>query len=208
VALRPLLRFVLFALVVLAGGRLDAQSSQPSLPADRLEISAFAVNMSNIGTGATAVVDITVNAWSSDAERDRLIDTMMTKGSDALLRELQKAPVKGRFRVPGQRPPDPQHLALGLNIRYARQMPLPEGGRRIVLAMDRYIGIREARNRPRSIDYPFTLMEIRVDRDGHGEGKLSTATKINFDKKKNVIELENYASEPVRLTKVEIKVKS
>jgi hypothetical protein len=194
--------------LAVAAGRLEAQSPQQPLPADRLEITAFAVNMSNIGTGANAVVDITVNSWSSDAERDRLIDTMLTKGSDALLRELQKAPVKGRFRVPGQRPPDPQHLALGLDIRYARQMPLPEGGRRIVLAMDRYIGIREARNRPRSIDYPFTLMEIRVDRDGNGEGKLSVATKIHFDKKKNVIELENYASEPVRLNNVKVKVKS
>jgi hypothetical protein len=124
------------------------------------------------------------------------------------LRELQKAPVKGRFRVPGQRQPDPHHLALGLDIRYARQMPLPEGGRRIILAMDRYIGIREARNQPRSIDYPFTLIEIRADKDGKGEGKMSVATKINFDKKKNVIELENYASEPVRLQNVEVKVKS
>jgi hypothetical protein len=177
-------------------------------PQEKLDITAFAVNMSNIGTGSNAVVAITVNSWSTDAERDRLIDTMMTKGSDALLRELQKAPVKGRFRVPGQPPPDPHHLALGLDIRYARQMPLPEGGRRIVLAMDRYIGIREARNRPRSIDYPFTLIEIRVDRNGKGEGKLSVATKINFDKKKNVIELENYASEPVRLNNVEVKVKS
>ena len=187
--------------------RLDAQQAQ-DLPADKLEISAFAVNMSNIGTGSNAVVAITVNQWSTDAERERLIDTMLTKGSDALLRELQKAPVKGRFRVPGQPQPDPHHLALGLDIRYARQMPLPEGGRRIILAMDRYIGIREARNQPRSIDYPFTLIEIRADKAGKGEGKMSVATKIKFDKKKNVIELENYATEPVRLNNVEVKVKS
>ena len=133
---------------------------------------------------------------------------MLTKGSDALLRELQKAPVKGRFRIPGQRPPDPHHLALGLDIRYARQTPLPEGGRRIILAMDRYIGFNEARNQPRSIDYPFTLIEIRADRNGKGEGKMSIATKINFDKKKNVIELENYSSEPVRLNNIGIKVKN
>jgi len=203
-------RLTVLGVVIAAAAviRVEAQQPPQPLPAEPLEISAFAVNMSNIGTGSNAVVAITVNTWSSDAERDRLIDTMLTKGSDALLRELQKAPVKGRFRVPGQRPPDPQHLALGLDIRYARQMPLPEGGRRIVLAMDRYIGIREARNRPRSIDYPFTLMEIRVDRDGNGEGKLSVATKIHFEKEKNVIELEDYASEPVRLNNVKVKVKS
>jgi hypothetical protein len=185
-----------------------AQQPQQQLPADKLEISAFAVNMSNIATGANAVVAITVSQWSTEEERARLIDTMLTKGSDALLRQLQKAPVKGRFRIPGQRQPDPHHLALGLDIRYARQTPLPEGGRRIILAMDRYIGMAEARNQPRSIDYPFTLMEIRVDKDGKGEGKMAIATKISFDKKKNAIELENYSSEPVRLNNVEVKVKS
>ena len=188
--------------------RIEAQAPQQQLPADKLEISAFAVNMSNIATGANAVVAITVNQWSTQEERARLIETMLTKGSDALLRQLQKAPVKGRFRIPGQRQPDPHHLALGLDIRYARQTPLPEGGRRIILAMDRYIGMAEARNQPRSIDYPFTLMEIRVDKDGKGEGKMAIATKISFDKKKNAIELENYSSEPVRLNNVEVKVKS
>jgi hypothetical protein len=77
-----------------------------------------------------------------------------------------------------------------------------------VLAMDRYIGIREARDQPRSIDYPFTLIEIRTDKDGKGQGKMAVATKISFDKKKKVIELENYSSEPVRLNNVEVKVKT
>jgi hypothetical protein len=193
--------------VALLGESLAAQQAS-ELPADKLQISAFAVNMSNIATGANDVVAITVNQWSTAAERERLIMTMVTKGSNALLKELQKAPVKGRFRIPGKRQPDPHHLGLGLDIRYAWQSAMPEGGRRIVLAMDRYIGIHEARNQPRSMDYPFTLLEIRVDRNGKGQGKMAIATKINFDKEKRVMELENYATEPVRLNNVEVKVKS
>jgi hypothetical protein len=104
--------------------------------------------------------------------------------------------------------PDPHQLALGHDIRYAWQTPLPEGGRRIVIVTDRYIGFAEARNQPRSIDYPFTLIEIHVDKDGKGEGKFAVATKISFDKKKNTIELENYSSEPVRLQNLTAKVKS
>jgi hypothetical protein len=49
---------------------------------------------------------------------------------------------------------------------------------------------------------------MRVDRNGEGEGKMSVATKIRFDKEKKVIELENYASEPVRLQNVRVKTKS
>jgi hypothetical protein len=34
---------------------------------------------------------------------------------------------------------------------------------------------------------------------------MSVATKINFDKGRKVIELENYASEPVRLQQVRVR---
>jgi hypothetical protein len=175
---------------------------------EKLEITAFAVNMSNIATGSNAVVDITVNSWSTEQEREQLITTMLEKGPDALLRALQKAPVHGRFRIPGLMGPDPHQLRLGHDIHYAWQTPQPDGGRRIVLATDRYIGFQEARNQPRSIDYPFTLMEIHVGKNGEGQGKMAVATKITFDKKKKQIELENYSSEPVRLNALKVKVKT
>jgi hypothetical protein len=175
---------------------------------ERLEISAFAVNMSNIGTGANAVVDIRVDSWSTPEEREHLITTLIERNPDALLRELQRAKVHGRFRIPGLMGPDPHQLRLGHDIRYAWQTPLPDGGRRIVLGMDRYIGFAEARNQPRTIDYPFTLMEIRVNKAGEGEGKLAVATKISFDKKTKTMEIENYSSEPVRLNNVRVRART
>ena len=80
--------------------------------------------MSNIATGSNAMVQITVNAWSTAEERERLITTVLEKGPDALLRELQKTPDKGRFRIPTARQPDPHQLALGLDLHYAWQTPL------------------------------------------------------------------------------------
>jgi hypothetical protein len=177
-------------------------------PTEKLDISAFAINMSNIATGTNAVVQINVDSWSSAEEREMLITTMVEKKPDDLLKAIQKLSRKGTFRIPTARPPDPHHLSLGLPIRYAWQTPLPDGGKRIVLAYDRYIGFSEARNQPRSIDYPITLMEIRVDKDGKGQGKMSVATKIDFDKDKKVVQIENYGSEPVRLNEVRVKVKS
>lgn len=49
---------------------------------------------------------------------------------------------------------------------------------------------------------------MHVDRNGKGEEKLSIATKINFDKEHNTIELETYASEPVRLQNVRVTPKT
>jgi hypothetical protein len=175
---------------------------------EKLEITAFAVNMSNIGPGSSAVVEIDIDRWSTAAERENLITTMVEKKENELLKALQKMPSHGRFSIPGLVGPDPHQLRLGNPLRYAWQTPQPEGGRRIVIATDRYIGFNEARNQPRTIDYPFTLFEIRVDKAGEGQGKMAVATKISFDKKKNAIELENYSSEPVRLNNVKVKVKT
>jgi hypothetical protein len=162
--------------------------------AEEERFTAFAINMSNIGTGTSANVDIVISRWSSDAERDRLIKAFNDKGQDELLKALQKIkPPVGRMNVPGQ---------LGWDIQYAREQTGEDGGRRIFLATDRRIGFREAASRPRSIDYPFTLIELHIDKDGEGEGRASVATKITWNKKLNHLELENYASQPVMLNKV------
>jgi hypothetical protein len=57
------------------------------------------------------------------------------------------------------------------------------------------------------VDYPFTLIDIRVRPGGEGEGKMSVATKISYNEKKHAVELENYASEPVRLQTVHVEGK-
>lgn len=193
-------------LTVLAAAWFLASTGRAQTPAEKLEITAFAVNMSNISAGGATTVRIIINSWSTAAERQRLIATMIDKGEDALLRELQRATIRGRWNIPGFQGPDIHQLRLGHNITYAWQTPLPDGGKRIVLATDRYIGFVEARDRPRTIDYPFTLMQLQIDKSGKGEGKMAVATKINFDKKKNTMELENYSSEPVRLNNLTVKV--
>ena len=39
-------------------------------------------------------------------------------------------------------------------------------------------------NQPRSVDYPFTLIEIRFNKEGVGVGKMSVRTKITITKDK------------------------
>jgi Zn-dependent M28 family amino/carboxypeptidase len=175
---------------------------------EKLRITALAVNMSNIGTGATATVDFDVDRWSTEADRTKLISVMTEKGPDALLETLRNMPSHGRMRFPAWQGPDPLNARLGWDIRYASQRSEPEGGRRIVLALDRYLSFWEIANRPRTVDYPFTFVEIKVDKNGEGEGKLSIATKVDFNKKTNTIQLETYASEPVRLQQVKVSPKT
>ena len=70
-----------------------------------------------------------------------------------------------------------------------------------MLGTDRPINFREARNQPRSMDYPFTLVEMRLNKDDEGEGKILAATMIYVDKKNNIV-LENYGQQPVRFNEI------
>jgi hypothetical protein len=155
---------------------------------------ALAVNLGGTpGPTGAGTVEITIDNWSTDAQRDQLMKVLIDKGPEKLLDTLQKMPRVGSIRTPN---------SIGYDLHYARKNPLDEGGDQIVLATDRYIGFWEASNRPRTVDYPFTLIEMRVGKDGEGEGKLSLFTKITYDKKKNQIVLEDYGSQPVLLTQV------
>jgi hypothetical protein len=152
--------------------------------------SATAININN---GSAGNIDITIDRWSTDKQRDNLRSVMVEKGPEKLLDALQDAKPVGHFGAPGQ---------LSWDLRFARKTPLPDGGERVVLVTDRRIGFWEAANRPRSIDYPFTVIELRLNKDGEGEGKISLATKVIFDKDANTITLENYDLQPVQLTHV------
>jgi hypothetical protein len=157
------------------------------------KFTAFAVDISNLSPGArTTPVDIVINRWSTNQERDRLLTVFREKGQDGLLTELQKLPVVGYINTPG---------SLRYDLHFARQRPEPDGGRMIFLMTDRYIGAWEAANRPRTIDYPFMLIQLQVDKNGNGVGKASIYTKIT-QTKDGTIELENFADQPVMLTQV------
>lgn len=185
----------------------QAGSQLPSAT-DKVSITGWALNMSNIATGANQTIQIDIDGWSNTSQRDHLIQTFMEKKQDGLLRELEKQPEVGRFRFPGYMGPDPSNIMrLGTDIRYAMNHPGEDGGRRIVIITPRVIGFREARNQPRTVDYPFTLFEMRFDKSGKGEGRMAYSVQISFDKKKQAIELENYSSEPVRLNELRLQVK-
>jgi hypothetical protein len=165
---------------------------EPKLP---LNLTSFAVNMDARARGAsTGRVNITIERWSTDGERDRLLQALIEKGSDKLLSALQKTrPRAGYVRSDN---------SLAWDIYYARLTPGEDGGYRLVFATDRPINFWEARNNTRTSEYEFMLCEIHMNRNGEGEGKLALMAKITWNKKTNTLELENYDTEPVRLNKV------
>jgi hypothetical protein len=186
------MRQIFLGATLLAAAAVAVPTAQSNM-AQPEKFTAFAVDMSNTAPRAnTTPFDMTINRWSTDAERDRLRNILKEKGQDALLKALQSLPTVGYVNTPG---------SLRYDLHYARQRPGGDGGRTIMLATDRPISGWEAFHQPRTVDYPFTLIQLQLDRDGKGVGKASIATKITEDKD-GTIELENFSSEPVMLNDV------
>lgn len=184
--------FIAVLLMLLAVGAYAQTNGQPE------RFTANAVSTSpQYGTGQQ-IVEITVDRWSPNSERERLVTALQSKGSDELLKQLQKNRPVGRIRTPD---------SLGYDLRYAQQTQLPDGGRMIVIATDRPIGFWEATRRPRSIDYPFTVIQMKLDREGNGSGTMSYATRI-VARKDNVIELEDFATQPIMLNNIKAAPKN
>ena len=175
-------------LAVLLSGGVTAQSNQPPE-----EFTAAAIMNNNLGSGAGRVI-MRVERWSSEAERGQLTRTIFKDGPHSLLDVLREMKSVGTIRTPD---------SLGYDLRYAHQEPAEDGGRRVVLATDRPIGFWEAVNQPRTVDYPFTVIQMQIDKSGEGRGTLSYATRIIA--RGNTIELENFATSPVMLNDIRAK---
>ena len=104
-----------------------ATSVQPSAT-DKVTINGWALNMSNVATGANQTIRINIDGWSSPSQRQHLIDTFLAKKQEGLISELEKQPELGRFNFPGYMGPDPNNIMrLGTDIRYAMNFPGEDG---------------------------------------------------------------------------------
>jgi len=158
-----------------------------------LRLRAWAVNLNN--NVRTNTVDIVIERWSTPEEIDKLRGIMI-EDRTKLLEAVQKVkPRCGYVRTSN---------SLGWDIQFAHETEFEDGTRKIVVATDRPISFWEARNNPRSRDYEFTLAEIRLPKEGKGQGKAIPAAKLTYNKEKNTLEIENYSREPVRLNEVSI----
>jgi hypothetical protein len=167
------------------------------------EAFAVAMGTSNppvIPPGMSTTLQINVTRWTTDEEREKLFAILIEKGQEDLVEALQDSEETGFVRVTGRgagRNPFPSE-----RLRYARQWDLGEGKRRIVLAMDRYISFYEARTQPRWRDYDMTLIVMDLDAEGNGEGQLAMGVRLAVDLEKKTLVVENFGTEPVRLTKI------
>jgi hypothetical protein len=188
------IRGLLFALVLpvaIVALTRPAITAQGNLPKPE-RFTALAVNFDGPPGAAAVTLDITVTRWSTDAEQERLYTVMMEKGSK-LLDVLRAMPAVGTISVPGN---------IGYDLHYARHTGAANRLDQITLITDRPVGFAEVQNQSRTLDYPFTVIDMRINSNGKGDGKLMIGAKIQMDRDTKTIVLEDYNSRPVQLTSV------
>jgi len=172
----------------------QAQSSGSGPRAAKSSPVRFTAIAANLGASRgpmTQVLQITINRWSTDAERDQLVAALKAKGQQGLLNALQQLPAIGSIRTPN---------SVGYELRYARLDTLKDGGQRAFVLTDRYLSFAEVTNQSRSLEYPFTMIEMRLKPNGEGDGLMSVATRIT--QADNLLTVENYGLQPTQLTSV------
>ena len=176
-------------LIAFAASPAPSQSNQ-ALPE---HFTAVAITTGGPRTqGGIGAVDITISRWSTPQETERFLNVLRKPGPEALLDELQDAKPVGTIGAPGE---------LAYDLRYAQQ-EIVDGVRRILLITDRPMSMWEVVNRPLSADYPFTVIELRVDEQGRGDGQVAVAAAITASRNGKLIQLHNYDTQPVQLNDV------
>ena len=198
VSVRPILAIAVAAAVCLAVSPPDAAGTAAAIE----HFVARAPSESDPATPGSHI-EIMIERWSTDEERDNLRETLLQRGPDALLAALQKVlrrPV-GVVVIPGIPGAGARvRTRQARNVLFARDVETPKG-RQVIIATDQYLAFGEPTKTWPS-DYTFTLLDIRFGPDGKGVGKLAPPGKVVYNKETKLIELENYAAQPVRLAEV------
>ena len=138
---------------------------------------------------------LTLNRWSTEAERDAVVKTVQDRGAESLLDVFRETGAIGYLRWPG---------GLEYAVRYAHRASRPDGGSDVVLVVDRPLWVwwpAGTEAVPKPADGRFGIVQVRFDKSGRGEGRVASGNESVTDKQLGVL-MTQYDSKPVLLTDV------
>jgi hypothetical protein len=205
---------------------LSLRATITSLPADPSAVaSAKAEASAKVGAATMGALTIALIRWSTEAERTPLVAALAAPAAPPTRVAPAAADGRGGARGRGERgspPPPPSPFArlsaaikaaptlgyiwtegvTGYSIKYAWRSPATDEKDRIVLVTERRLDSHAPGLAPASGaagDADFTVIELRIDRQGTGEGKTSLTTSVAIDTAANTLALDGYAAAPALL---------
>jgi hypothetical protein len=133
--------------------------------------------------GKIVNVNIYIEEFSTQDDRNTLIEAFKKRKQDGLVDALQKMKTKGRVRFASG--------GVGNDVKYIIELP-SDNGRKLRLITDRWITFPELFNSTRSSDYSVGAIELNLTPDGKGTGTVLPACRLTVNKKKKQVEIETY----------------
>lgn len=149
------------------------------------------MNGSQAGASGEGRLELVVNRWSTDAERDRVLSDLREKGPGKLVDAIRKEYAVGYLHWPGHQ---------DYTLRYASRVVRSDGGEDVIVATDWPVRMWwDLSRRPDAPDP--VVIQLRLDQDGRGEGKLST--KVVAPQGEKTLVLDDFATLPSILIDVQ-----
>ena len=202
--------------VTLAGGGRTASS----------DTAALSLRATITSARTAGALTITLSRWSTEAERVQVLAAFAAPppapaAPSAPAPTVGRAGGRGRGRgAPPPSPPSPLARlsaaikaaptlgyiwtdgVTGYSIKYAWRSPATEDTERIVLVTERRLDSHAPDWSPASGaagDADFTVIELRIDRQGVGEGKTSLTSSVAIDTDATTLAFDGYAAAPAFL---------
>jgi len=144
------------------------------------------------GATMTAPVVLTIDRWTTDEDRDKVVMALKGGGTPAVQNLLASMPDTGSLRLGKIKTP----------VRFARSLPVA-GGKVVTLVTAQpvfFVGAGLPGSKPvEKAGYNVAVVIFQVDADGKGDaGDLAPAAKVKLDDKSGFV-VEDYGAEAVRL---------
>jgi len=152
--------------------------------------------------GAAAKIDILIERWSTDKERESFGTAMAKDGPAGLLSTMQGIRQRaGVLLMPGVQAAGARaRMRRPINLFFAREVKTATGTQ-LVLATDHYLAFGQPTVEWPS-DFEVSLLDIRFTKDGVGIGKVAPASALELNATTNAIEVANFEGRPARLLDV------
>jgi len=177
---------------------IPAAQTPASVPAAlRPPVRLTALAVRTVDASIATPVTITLQRWSTNEEVERWQNNVREATQKKMIDTLRAYPSIGRLGSAG---------TVGVDLRFARaQGEANSGKQHITLAADRAMGFWETSTAPRSTEYPFMLIDIQLDANGTGSGKVIAAAKMMMDEMSKTLIVENFEDQPVLLQSVKLQ---
>ncbi len=142
-----------------------------------------------------------IKSLTSDEQSTNNRAMLRTEGQDKLM-SLIKNEDLGTFSVGNQ---------ISSTINVVRETDV-DGKKRIFVVFERWLKFAEIRGGYRSLDYPFGVIELLIDKNtAKGEGTYISMAQIRWNDDKttnqNQVEIENFGTYPAKLINVKGRIR-